>query len=746
MGIALLVGSAAQPAAAQTTPLVGSLHEHSGYSDGWPGSRPQTYFESGKGFGLDFMGSARALRQRGPPDRRERLLHRPDGRAAHAPSPTRSTRSTRFASGTRPWSRRTRPPTPTFTAFRGFEWTSDRFGHINVYFSKHDANAKGDGGYATMDSFYSWLNRAPTLGGGGDGIATFNHPGAKSLSSSDPGFNWNDFAYVPAADDRMVGIETFNDRTDYAGPGKGGGYPEGAYAHALDKGWHVGAIGAEDLGHKRTDDWGGPSRAKTVILANGRSEWSLKAAMQARRFYAVRTPGVRLTFALDGRPMGARISPTEGQELKVKASVNDPTAKLELVTSHGAVVATGIKKLSVVRPAASGERWYFVRASRAGEPIAYSSPVWVTTRPATGPDGGEWLAGDLHVHTCYSHDAYCPPNDDNTGPDEFYTLGLSPGARFLEASARGLDYLAITDHNNLRSASDPDFGSNGVIGIPAYENSLHGHAQMLRASRIYDNGDSSAAAVNAAADALRADGGVFQINHPSGDIEQRFDNCSDTAALDWQYGYDVRPDTIEVWNVASSIQFAETYWECWLQRGNHIGATGGSDSHWLSTLAVQGVGNPDHVGVRARPDPRRNRRGDRRGPHDDLTPAPKPGRRAAAARGRRRRQRRLRVGRRRHSAARHADARDRERSRGRRHRARARERRDPAGAAGHAGPAPGVHGSRQWRLGAGVAPAARGRGRASRPRAASPTASSPARVPTTRRSAGSPRRFTSRPD
>ena len=34
--------------AAVAQPLVGTLHEHSGYSDGWPGSRPQTYYESGK--------------------------------------------------------------------------------------------------------------------------------------------------------------------------------------------------------------------------------------------------------------------------------------------------------------------------------------------------------------------------------------------------------------------------------------------------------------------------------------------------------------------------------------------------------------------------------------------------------------------------------------------------------------------------------------------------------------------------
>ena len=330
-----------------------------------------------------------------------------------------------------------------------------------------------------------------------------------------------------------------------------------------------------------------------MILANGRSEFAIKAAMQMRRFYAVRTPDVRLTYSLGGRPMGARISPTAGQAAGREGERQRPDGQARAGHEPRPGRGHGHPHPLPDPPGdALRERWYFVRASRDGKPIAYSSPVWVSARPAAGPDGGEWLAGDLHVHTCYSHDAYCPPNDDNTGPDEFYTLGMSPGARFLDASARGLDYLALTDHNDLRSAFDPDFGSNGVIGIPGYENSLNGHAQMLRTTRILDNGDRSAQAVNAAANALRAAGGAFQINHPADGIEQRFDSCSDTGVLDWKYGYDVRPDTIEVWNPTSSIQFAEAYWECWLKRGDRVGATGGSDSHWLSTTAVQGIGNP----------------------------------------------------------------------------------------------------------------------------------------------------------
>jgi hypothetical protein len=130
-----------------------------------------------------------------------------------------------------------------------------------------------------------------------------------------------------------------------------------------------------------------------------------------------------------------------------------------------------------------------------------------------------------------------------------------------------------------------------VIGIPAYENSLHGHAQMLGATHLYpaDSGDPSS--VQRAADALRSDGGVFQINHPVA----RGHPVTDCSArdLDWGYGYDVVPDTLEVWNLATpQMEDATAWWECWLQRGVHLPATGGSDSHWASLAAAQGVGNP----------------------------------------------------------------------------------------------------------------------------------------------------------
>src|SRR3954453_9554010 len=121
-----------------------------------------------------------------------------------------------------------------------------------------------------------------------------------------------------------------------------------------------------------------------------------------------------------------------------------------------------------------------------------------------GALGGRWVAGDLHVHTTYSHDSYGGPTDDNTGPEDGFTLGPTVTDDFAIARSRGLDFLAITDHNDVRSQSDPGFGSSGVLGIPAYENSLRGHAQMLGATHLYDNGDQSTASVLALQNALHA--------------------------------------------------------------------------------------------------------------------------------------------------------------------------------------------------------------------------------------------------
>jgi hypothetical protein len=194
----------------------------------------------------------------------------------------------------------------------------------------------------------------------------------------------------------------------------------------------------------------------------------------------------------------------------------------------------------------------------------------------------EWLAGDGHVHTCYSHDAWCGPGDDE-GEDAFYSFGGSVAQRFVEASLKGLDFLVISDHDDIRAHTDPSFGANGVTGIRAYEASLSGgHAQMIGARNAYPEGNGAALATISMANLLRADGGIFQANHPGYRLTGApATTCADAAGprMHWQYAYAVLPDTIEVWNATTLLRASELFWECWLQRGARIPALAGSDSH-----------------------------------------------------------------------------------------------------------------------------------------------------------------------
>lgn len=200
-----------------------------------------------------------------------------------------------------------------------------------------------------------------------------------------------------------------------------------------------------------------------------------------------------------------------------------------------------------------------------------------------------WVAGDGHVHTCYSHDAYCGPTDDE-GQDAFYSFGGTVDERFAEASAKGLQFLVISDHDDVRAHADPAFGTHGVVGVHAYEASLSGgHAQMLGALRQYPKGAGDAAATVAMADALRADGGVFQANHPGYRVTGApLATCADaeSSRMHWRYGFGVLPDTVEVWNATTLLQPSELFWECWLQRGARLGALAGSDSHGANHLNV----------------------------------------------------------------------------------------------------------------------------------------------------------------
>ncbi|MEC9358483.1 MAG: hypothetical protein VX836_11525 [Pseudomonadota bacterium] len=282
-----------------------------------------------------------------------------------------------------------------FLAIRGFEWTSDRFGHINVYFSSNFSNAKTDGGYlVTMDTFWAWFTRAPDqigeggsitapvpFGGGNDGLAQFNHPSDKCLSDSDAGCNWNDYELIPEAVDRMFGMEVYNDgnRDDK--------YMDD-YLRALDKGWRLAPIGSED---EHGLKFGSEERPKTVTIAQSLDEAGFREAWLARRTYAL-SPGRHLRAALEvdhQAPMGAQLECPADQglvSLDVALTEADGSAfagEYRLYSHDGELLATaqGHPAHFDLPVEAGATHWYFVRAHDTdGRSAAYLAPVWISGR------------------------------------------------------------------------------------------------------------------------------------------------------------------------------------------------------------------------------------------------------------------------------------------------------------------------------------------------------------------------------
>jgi uncharacterized protein DUF3604 len=234
----------------------------------------------------------------------------------------------------------------------------------------------------------------------------------------------------------------------------------------------------------------------------------------------------------------------------------------------------------------------FIRNAAA---VGLALPILPRVAPAATESAPEgiWLAGDLHVHTVFSHDVWGGPTDTNTGPDEAYTLGWTTVEQIAVGKARLLDFLAITDHNDVRALSDLGYDTDLLTMIPGYEHSLSkGHAGCLGVNEVFDIDTGTDAGALALRDAVHVAGGTFILNHPF-------------YGSGWGYGNGLRPDSIEVWNIGwpyreeifgpvgntSENYKSLPYWEEFLG-GGPMPATGGSDNHWRSTVAIQGAGQP----------------------------------------------------------------------------------------------------------------------------------------------------------
>jgi len=165
-----------------------------------------------------------------------------------------------------------------------------------------------------------------------------------------------------------------------------------------------------------------------------------------------------------------------------------------------------------------------------------------------------YLKGDLHTHTLAS--------------DGVYTVTELA----YKALGSGLNFLAITDHNQMVSkASFPDIP--GLTLIPGIEwTHYQGHANFLGVDQPYDEPFASNTPEEAYSRFISAHqrGAVISINHPFDEL------CG------FQFDLTKLPfDCVEVWNgpMRESNLRALGFWHNMLVSGKKIPMCGGSDYH-----------------------------------------------------------------------------------------------------------------------------------------------------------------------
>jgi hypothetical protein len=286
-----------------------------------------------------------------------------------------------------------------FTAIRGFEWSEPMLGHVNVWFTEHYVDVLQAG---VMAPLLEWLRREPglVLDGGADGIAGFNHPGRE------PG-RFEEFRFDPAARDQLVSLEMFNRRDDYLFEGWVDGKSSPLCA-CLNAGWRTGITGVTD---EHGVDWGHPEgKGRTGLWVADHTRAGVKAAMQARRFFATRTSGLRVdaTASVSGgpaTPMGSVLPASSGDVTftldlarddswlgrRMAVQVLRPGTDAPVVPLVQEFLVGDLVTVTVPLDIADGD-WVLLRIADPGQPnatpgpmghpgndlgIAYTSPWWL---------------------------------------------------------------------------------------------------------------------------------------------------------------------------------------------------------------------------------------------------------------------------------------------------------------------------------------------------------------------------------
>jgi hypothetical protein len=238
-------------------------------------------------------------------------------------------------------------------SFRGFEYSTPTVGHINVWLGSDFTDPLHEGALitpreisemwrvfpptkpvadqfqnapdtATIVPFYDWLTSAPgsaPFGGGGDAIASFNHPGYFG--------NFESVVFHQAAAKQIFLMESFNsvtykqnesdghNATDYFWFGRDRGLPQ-PFNACFNAGWRVGFTGVSD---EHSGVYGQAGKGRGGLYVDGVTRGGVRRAIMSRRTFGTREVGLRVDATANGIPMGSQLPPSKGP-VRIKLDID----------------------------------------------------------------------------------------------------------------------------------------------------------------------------------------------------------------------------------------------------------------------------------------------------------------------------------------------------------------------------------------------------------------------------------------
>jgi hypothetical protein len=183
-----------------------------------------------------------------------------------------------------------------------------------------------------------------------------------------------------------------------------------------------------------------------------------------------------------------------------------------------------------------------------------------------------WYRGELHAHSGHS-DGSCRSQAGKSVP--------CPVFRTLEAAAaRGLDFLAVADHNSISQYQElrelqPYF--DHLLLIPAREiTTFQGHANVYGTADFIDFrlGSPSVPTIKTLLDRVAGLGALISINHPALPSDESCMGCG-WEVPDTPFARIQGVETVNDGDDGAGVRF----WDTQLNRGFRLTALGGSDNH-----------------------------------------------------------------------------------------------------------------------------------------------------------------------